>query len=102
DQMWNCHVPGRGQYFHFATACESQLLTPQLVSLQAREARFVPTAHKVHHGSVFTVSEKNSRVPMRTTLKHPTPAVDSQRALQREALHELDDSRRGMLERGPH
>ena len=28
---------------------------------------------------------------MRTTLKSPTPAVDSQRALQREALHELDD-----------
>ncbi len=28
---------------------------------------------------------------MRTTLKRPTPAVDSQRALQREALHELDD-----------
>ncbi|PYO87672.1 MAG: RNA polymerase subunit sigma-24 [Gemmatimonadetes bacterium] len=28
---------------------------------------------------------------MRTTLKRPTPAVDPQRALQREALHELDD-----------
>jgi RNA polymerase sigma-70 factor (ECF subfamily) len=28
---------------------------------------------------------------MRTTLKSPTPAVDSQRALQREALHELED-----------
>jgi len=28
---------------------------------------------------------------MRTTLKGPTPAVDTQRALQREALHELDD-----------
>ncbi len=28
---------------------------------------------------------------MRTTLKHPTPAIESQRALEREALHELDD-----------
>ena len=28
---------------------------------------------------------------MRTTLKRPTPAVDQQRAQQREALHELDD-----------
>src|SRR5207249_3911082 len=28
---------------------------------------------------------------MRTTLKRPTPAIDPQRALQREALHELDD-----------
>ena len=28
---------------------------------------------------------------MRTTLKRPTPAVDTQRAQQREALHELDD-----------
>src|SRR5256714_6476152 len=28
---------------------------------------------------------------MRTQMKHPTPAVDTQRALQREALHELDD-----------
>src|SRR6188508_2064545 len=28
---------------------------------------------------------------MRTTLKRPTPAIDTQRALQREALHELDD-----------
>jgi hypothetical protein len=28
---------------------------------------------------------------MRTTLKGPTTAVDTQRALQREALHELDD-----------
>src|SRR5260370_7499382 len=28
---------------------------------------------------------------MRTTLKRPTPAVDSTRALQRDALHELDD-----------
>jgi len=28
---------------------------------------------------------------MRTTLKRPTAAVDPQRALQREALHELDD-----------
>src|SRR5213594_3886739 len=28
---------------------------------------------------------------MRNALKRPTPAVDSQRALQREALHELDD-----------
>src|SRR5213595_2985553 len=28
---------------------------------------------------------------MRTTLKRPMPAVDTQRALQREALHELDD-----------
>ncbi len=49
------------------------------------------SAHKVNRGSVFAVSVRNSRVTMRNALKRPTPAVDSQRALQREALHELDD-----------
>ena len=49
------------------------------------------SAHKVNQGSVFAVSARNSKVTMRNALKRPTLAVDSQRALQREALHELDD-----------
>ncbi len=48
-------------------------------------------AHKVNQGSVFAVSARNSKVTMRNALKRPTPVFDSQRALQREALHELDD-----------
>jgi len=51
----------------------------------------VLSAHKVNQGSVFAVSARNSKVAMRNALKRPTLAVDSQRALQREALHELDD-----------
>jgi len=51
----------------------------------------VLSAHKVNQGSVFAVSARNSKVTMRNALKRPTLAVDSQRALQREALHELDD-----------
>ena len=46
---------------------------------------------KVNQDSVFPVPVRNTGVPMRTTLKRPTAAVDPQRALQREALHELDD-----------
>src|SRR2546425_6071325 len=89
--MCNCVVPERGQYSHFAACCESQMLALQMVSLPAWEARFVPSAHKVNQGRAFRVPLRNARVAMRTTLKRPTPAVDSQRALQREALHELDD-----------
>jgi len=51
----------------------------------------VLSAHKVNQGSVFAVSARNSKVTMRNALNRPTLAVDSQRALQREALHELDD-----------
>ena len=47
--------------------------------------------HKLNQGRAFRVPVRNARVAMRTTLKRPTPAVDPQRALQREALHELDD-----------
>src|SRR5438552_6193206 len=54
-------------------------------------AHFVPIAHKVNQGSALAVSARNSRGTMRNSLKRPMPAVDTQRALQREALHELDD-----------
>ncbi|PYO73626.1 MAG: hypothetical protein DMD64_06480, partial [Gemmatimonadetes bacterium] len=54
-------------------------------------AHFVPIAHKVNQGSALAVSTRNSRGTMRNSLKRPMPAVDTQRALQREALHELDD-----------
>jgi len=53
----------------------------------------VPTVFKVNRNKVLGVSLRNARGTMRATLKRttPTPAVDSQRALQREVLHELDD-----------
>src|SRR6266702_3413128 len=89
--MWNCVVPSLGQYSPFASRCHSQLIAPLVVSTQAWEAHFVLSAHKVNQGSVFAVSARNSKVTMRNALKRPTLAVDSQRALQREALHELDD-----------
>ena len=47
--------------------------------------------HKVNQGKRFPVALRNRGMLMRTTLKAPTPAVDTHRALQREVLHELDD-----------
>ena len=52
----------------------------------------MPTAYRVKQSSIVPVSVRNARGTMRATLKRTTPpAVDSARALQREALHELDD-----------
>jgi RNA polymerase sigma-70 factor, ECF subfamily len=53
----------------------------------------VPNAHKASNHRVFRVPVRNVRGRMQTTIKSTTPAhpVESPRALQREALHELGD-----------
>src|SRR5919197_6170988 len=53
----------------------------------------MPSPHNMNHDNAFPVAIRNRRVLMQTMLKHPTAAVDPRRALQREALHELEDGR---------
>ena len=53
----------------------------------------MPNAHKASNHTVFRVPVRNVRGRMQTAIKSATPAhpVESPRALQREALHDLED-----------